>query len=84
MSLGPIFGPRNPRLPPAVGLRAPEEARPNTGPKWPKITKNGTLRLSDEHQRGLVPLFMDRIHSGNVWAAFLSCFNPFSPSNGVC
>ena len=26
---------------------------------------------------------MDRVHSGNVWAAFLSCFVRFSPVNGV-
>ena len=65
-------------------LAVSKQSGPNAGPKRPKITKNGAQQLQDGHQGCLPSVFMGRIHSGNVWAASLSCFDRFLPKNGVC
>ena len=56
---------------------------PGSGPdqKRPKITKNRVWQLEDGRGRG--PLFMDRIHLGNVWPAVSSCFDHLLPPKGV-
>ena len=81
--LGPqtvVFGPRKARFPPAMGLHAPTWPGPNRA----KIITNGARRLRDRRQRVLLSPLMYRIHLDDVWVAFLSCFDHFSPQNSVC
>ena len=84
------------RFPPAMGLRAPERAGPRAPKVGPRQDQGRPKTAQNHHKRGAAaPRWaprgstfavhgqMDRIHSGNVWAAFLSCCDRFLPQNGV-
>ena len=58
-------------------------AGPKVGPKRPEITKNGARRLREGRQLCAPFVFMGKIHSDNVWAASLSCFDRLWLKNGV-
>ena len=55
---------------------SPGQKRTKNGPK---TRKTGARQSRDGHQ--LLPMspFMDKIHLGNLWAAFLSCFDHVLP-----